>query len=441
MNNRLDLNFKERAALWTFASGIVFRLTSVVVAFLTVPILLNYFGAEVFGAFNTLIVLFFYLNQSGLGVSFSLQTQYPLLKKNENTLRINYTTALILNIFIGLLLFAGSIAFSYSHFFVSKFSEVASNSNFKIDLNSWRAALLVIVAIIAIELPLDIGTRFINATHKKFITNIALTATCILSLLLTLFFVKTSWNMSWIIFAQFGISTFAFVFIFYKALQIPELKTVGKIHLSDFKFAALKNLLNTGLKYSGIQLLTVLMFWSDNLFIANVYGFEPVTKYALASKISTLLSMPVVVFVSATFPIFNEAAIERNKNSLLKLRNKSLLLIALYSAVVLLFVYIAVNYFTHIWLQKTDYWNAQWKIIIAIQSIFYCFYIYCVEMLVSTSFIHRATHLFVPIMLIAFASKFFGLYYGGIMGLVVLPTAILTLVYIIPALRMMGSAR
>ena len=128
------MNFKARAALWTFASGIVFRLTSVVVAFLTVPILLNYFGAEVFGAFNTLIVLFFYLNQSGLGVSFSLQTQYPLLKKNENTLRINYTTALILNIFIGLLLFAGSIAFSYSHFFVSKFSEVASNSNFKIDL-------------------------------------------------------------------------------------------------------------------------------------------------------------------------------------------------------------------------------------------------------------------------------------------------------------------
>ena len=183
------------------------------------------------------------------------------------------------------------------------------------------------------------------------------------------------------------------------------------------------------------------MFWSDNLFIANAYGFEPVTKYALASKISTLLSMPVVVFVSATFPIFNEAAIERNKNSLLKLRNKSLLLIALYSAVVLLFVYIAVNYFTHIWLQKTDYWNTQWKIIIAVQSIFYCFYIYCVEMLVSTPFIHRATRLFVPIMLIAFASKFFGLYYGGIMGLVVLPTAILTLVYIIPALRMMGSER
>ena len=441
MKNRFYSNFKARAAVLTFVSGIFFRVTSVIVTFITVPILLNYFGSAVYGAFNTLIVLFFYLNQSGLGVTFSLQTQYPFLIKNQSALRSHYTSALILNILIGLIIFGVAVAFSYSDFFAIKFSVTTDNFLQSTNLNTWRAALLIIVGIIAVELPLDIGTRFINAAHKKFITNFTLTATCILSFFLTLYFVKTGWNMAWIIFAQFGVSTFAFIFIFYIALQIPELKTLQKIHLRDFNFAALKNLLNVGLKYSGIQLLTILMFWSDNLFIANAYGFESVTKYALASKISTLLSMPAVVFASATFPIFNEAAIERNRNFLLRHRNKSLLLIALYSLIILLFVYVGVNFFTQIWLKKSDYWNAQWKIIIAVQSVFYCFYIYCVEMLVSTPFIHRATRLFVPIMLIAVASKIFGLYYGGIMGLVILPTAILSVVYIIPALKMMGSSR
>ncbi len=441
MKNRFHLNFKERAAVLTFVSGIVFRLTSVVVAFLTVPILLNYFGVVVYGAFNTLIVLFFYLNQSGLGVTFSLQSEYPVLIKNETAMRSNYTAALFLNILIGLIIFGIAVAFSFSDLFAAKFSGVIYNSVLSVNLKTWRAALLIIVAIIAIELPLDIGVRFLNASHKKFITHFTLTVTCIVSFFLTVYFVKTDWNIAWIIFAQFGVSTFAFFFIFYSALQIPAHKFLRKIQLRDFKFSILKKLLNIGLKYSGIQLLTVLMFWSDNLFIANAYGFESVTKYALASKISTLLSMPSVVFVGATFPIFNETAIERNTMSLLKLRNKSLLLIALYSLIVLLFVYGAVNFFTQIWLQKTDYWNAQWKLIIAVQSIFYCFYIYCVEMLVSRPFIHRATRLFVPIMLIAFASKFFGLYYGGILGLVVLPTAILSVVYIIPALKMMGAER
>ena len=433
-----NLNASELAASRTFLTGISFRLISVVVAFVSVPLLLNYLGSEVFGALNTLIVLFFYLNQSSLGVNFSLQTEFPNLKKNETVLRQAFTSVLIFNAFIALFLFLLAAVFSYSNFFISKFSAFSHNASLNIDLNTWRGIFLLIVGIITIELPLDVGVRFVSAAHKKYITHIALSVASFVSLLLTIYFVQARWQITWIIFAQFGISTLAFMYINCKAFQIPEIQAIRKISLRDFDFSALKNLLPTGLRYSGIQLLTVLMFWSDNIFIAHASGFEQVTQYALASKVNTLLSMPAVVFSSAIFSMFNEAMIHENKSLLDKMRKQNLWLISVYSGIVLLFVFLGVNFFTQIWLQKPNFWNTEWKCIIALQTVFYCFYIYCVEMLVSAPLIKRGTRLFIPVMLIAFAAKFLGLYFGGILGLVVLPIIILTFGYVIPALKLIN---
>jgi len=292
------LGDNERSVLVkkNIAVSFVFQGLNVLLQFALVPLTLNYLNPTKFGIWITLSSFILWFSFFDLGLSNSLKNKLSecLAKKEYNLAKVYISTTYALLIIISLLLFSVFL-------FMNSFIDWATVFNTSFEMKS-EVTLLVFWTFVLFLLKFILNTvnivfsanqqpSFIN--YFSFLSNlISFTAIFIIT--------KVTSGSLFLVGLCISIPTFIVPFIASLYYFNTRFKLFSpSIKMVDFK--KVKPLLSLGFYFFIAQMMTLIIYTSDNMIILQVLGPTQVTLYSIAFKYFTIVS---ILFGIVTLPLW-----------------------------------------------------------------------------------------------------------------------------------------
>ena len=276
------------------------------ISFVSVPILVSYFGTEQYGLFSLVGDTLAYLALANLGVPNAVVTAFANIHSSDarkqlvkNGLIISIMVALILCLFLFLVIIKPELIFIILGKIPESIAQLVTNF------------FIVSIFFFIIQFPLSMYSQLLVYTghiHIVKIINIV-TSIFILPVLFIVIFFKLSVVSFVFINGLVGfISALFLTFIFYRIL----LKDGCDINYSssEQEQITIKKILSKSYFYFINAIAGLLIMNTDNLVISHNLGLAEVAQYAVANKIVLLIISMMVQYITifvADFPKYKES--------------------------------------------------------------------------------------------------------------------------------------
>ncbi len=252
------------------------KAVGILTSFLSVPLTIHYLGPERYGIWLTISSLFAWLALTDFGIGLGLNTSLARAVGEErpDLVRRHVTTALI--ILSGLALLVGVIAtaawpwIDWSSLLGARTPAVQAEV---------RPALALALAFWLLQFPMSVFGRVYTAYAEGRLANYWGMVGNILNLTALVIVTQTQGGLIWLVAALAGaglaVNLASGIYLF--ALHRPSLRP----RLRDFSTRASKELLGAGGYFFIIQILSLIVFQSDNIVIGHFLGAGEVPTYSL----------------------------------------------------------------------------------------------------------------------------------------------------------------
>jgi O-antigen/teichoic acid export membrane protein len=322
----------------------VIRGIGILVSFLLVPLTINYLDATNYGIWLTLSSILMWINYFDIGLGNGLRNKLAVaLAQNEQIKAREYvSTAFIL---LTVIVFVFFVIFYIANFSLQwdKILNVAPEQR-----EMLGKLVIVVFAFFCLQFVFKtIGTVLVADQRPAFNDLLTVSGTC-LSFIITYILTQTVTGNLVYVAVTFSaapvvvliIACFALFFGKYRFL-CPSLRFVRIKHI--------KELIGLGLQFFIIQLtVSILIYSSTNIILAQLFGSETVTQYNIAFKYFNVLTL---VFVIVITPFWSAATDAYEKNELQWIRSsikKLLIIFGIFMVAIVLMLAFS-NIFYKIW--------------------------------------------------------------------------------------------
>jgi O-antigen/teichoic acid export membrane protein len=292
---------RYRRILLTGGSTAIVKIFSAVINLVTVPLTLNYLGAERYGLWMAISSILALMSFADLGLGNGLLNAVSKANgnKSDRDAQIAVSSTFFILMGIASLLF---VVFISIYPFVSW--ESVFNVKSKTAIYESGPTMMVLVVMLLINMPLGVIQRIQDGYQEGYRFQLWLIVGSLLSLFGLLVCIYFKSGLVWLVIAFSGGQLIATI------LNGMMLFTKKRSYLKPkFKYFDLiigKQLINAGLIFFLLGLFTLLGNASDNIIIAQTLGPKSVAGYEIVKKIF-LFSMFTQFIIQPLWPAFAEA--------------------------------------------------------------------------------------------------------------------------------------
>ncbi len=291
-----------RNIAWTSLSAAAAKGAIALAMLVTVPLSLDYLGAERFGLWMTMTAILAMLTFADLGLGNGILNlvSHASGRNADDEVRAATSSGFLLLALSATLLALGfsslGAGIDWSGLFGLE-GEAASDEVWPV--------MLALALCTAANLPLAVTQKVQLGMQQGYWANLWDTLGSLGGMLGVILAIRLDGGLLWIALAFLGIPVLcrAMNTLAYFTLQAPQFAPWGGI----ISTAMMKRLLGAGGLFFVLQLAVIVGFQSDNLVISYLLGAEAVSDYAVALKLYTLPAMFLGMLVIAQWPAYGEA--------------------------------------------------------------------------------------------------------------------------------------
>ena len=290
-----------RRIFLTGGSTLIVKLFSASINLITVPLTVNYLGAERYGLWMAISSFMALMSFADLGLGNGLLNA---ISKADGRKNIEEVQTAVSSTFYMLLLISLLILTSFLITYPLVSWHLIFNAQSELAVEESGPTIFVLVIVFLINMPLGVVQRIHNGYQEGFKFQIWLIVGSLISLLGLLLCIYLELGLPWLVLA-FSIGQLIAVilngiFLFNK--QRRELWP----HFKYFNFSSAKTLIRVGLVFFILGVLTLLSNASDGIILAHTNGTAAVAGYEIVKKLF-MFSMFTAFFITPLWPAFGEA--------------------------------------------------------------------------------------------------------------------------------------
>lgn len=347
--------FRNRRIFYTGLSLLGSRGVNMLVLIATLPLCLNYLGAERFGMMETIIALIMIMSFADFGLGFGLQNRMAQLMASENALEIKRAISSVFYVLLAVVVvfvLIFTIVYPYIpwHRVFNVSSEIAKAEA--------APAVLIFFICFAVQIPFSIVRKVQIGVQEGYFSELWTAAGNIAGLLFIILSIRLDGGVPAIIASIYGAKSIAllgsYVFEFY--IKRPEFRPSWRY----FSLGNYKRIYLDGVVFLGLQISNIVLTSSDRILITHLISPESVAIYSIGMRLVMIFATPLEAFIYPMLPAFNDA-MARNESewlkSTIKKARKYTLVFSLISVVtiilfgnVILFYWIGPKYTLSFWL-------------------------------------------------------------------------------------------
>lgn len=287
--------------------GLIFKIISMGLSYVLIPITLNYLGEKNYGVWVTIfsILSWIYNFDVGIGVGLRNKLTEALTLKDIKLAKEYIATAYMIVLIITLvILFLGSLGIG-----LINLNEIL-NIDF-ISENYLKKVLFISFIFTMGNFVLGLFRQLLYATHKSSLiglTNIVYQGLIITMILL----VKKNTNNSSLAILAFiyGISNlivgvlFSTIIFYKKSELIPNIKYIN--------LKRIKDITGIGIEFFIIQICMIIIFTTDNLIITKLLGPESVAGYTIILKVFQTFILIASIILTPFWTLYTDAYMKKD---------------------------------------------------------------------------------------------------------------------------------
>ena len=323
--------------------SLLIKCFSIVISFLLIPLALNYLNPVKYGIWLTLtsVIGWFVFFDMGLGNGLRNKLAEAFAKNDRELARTYISTSyVILTIIIGLVYGVFCLVFPFLNW-----SQIL-NTPFEMNTEISRLVFIVF-SFFSLQFIIKLIAMILKADQRSGMSAGINTLASLLSLIIIFILTKTTQgSLLWL---SVGVSAanliaplLASLWFFYKDYNdlIPSFKYV------KLKYA--KDLMGLGLLFFIMQFAALILFSTDSLIIAQLYGPEEVTPYNLAFKYFGIVTMFFGIITTPFWSAYTDAYHKQDFKWIKRITRK-LAVFWLFMVLLVIVMILFANYFYHIW--------------------------------------------------------------------------------------------
>jgi len=292
------INAKKNILAMFFLKGL-----SILLSLLVVPLTIGFISTYEYGIWLTISSLVSWLSFFDVGFGNGLKNKFieALSLGKIKLAKIYVSTTYAILILITILVWFG---FSVICFFVD-FSEILKVPN----LMSLELKYVVFIALTSFcfQFILKLIITLLNAIQKPAIGSLFDTISQLLVVIFLLIFNRMSISGS-LIYLSIALGSFYnIVLLIGSVWAFSSLLKEYKPSIKFVKFKYAKVLISLGIKFFLLQIISIVIYQTNNIIISRMLGPEEVTVYNIAFKYTSILNMFFMVIITPFWSAFAEA--------------------------------------------------------------------------------------------------------------------------------------
>jgi O-antigen/teichoic acid export membrane protein len=316
---------------------------------ISIPLTAKYLGTERFGLYLILSTFLSWISIADLGLANSLTNALATSdgKENREAAKTAVSSAFWLMIIV---MFALTALFSIAYPLVPW--DIVFNINSLLAKEEVGTAIIICFIFFIIRLPLSIPGRIYVAYQEGYFYQLWSGFSSILSFIFLIFAIYLKASLPLLIATQFGIlllgDIFAGIHLFYFKRQWlrPDIKY--------FIWKKSKWLFKTGFQFWIAQISAILIFQTDLIIVAQLFGASTVATYGVTLKLFALIGLVQSAFVNPLWPAYTEALSRKDYYWVIKIFKKSIYISFSLSLVLGFIIFIFSPAIVSSWIGKGD---------------------------------------------------------------------------------------
>lgn len=306
--------FQNIKYLKQLSSSYALMAANYTIFFFLTPLMLNKFGDEQYSIWLLLsnLILYFALSNFGMAPAFTIEL--PKVKNDKLA-----TDKLLNTVLFSLLIASASTSLIFG------IIEIYLPSIFKINDNILTVTRLTFLFFFLTFLVNIIGSLFDNiliASNEIIKKNLIEISKVTLTGCISIAMVFWGGNLVSIAASNYIVSFCFFFVTFYTCKKIIHFK----VNIAMFDFELFRKLVTPSSYFFIISIVSLIIFYSDNLLISKLKGVEYVGLYAITYRLSDVCLKIITKLTSTKYPKILKLAADKNYPEILKLHNKLILL-------------------------------------------------------------------------------------------------------------------
>lgn len=292
---------RQRRALISSLVAMAAKVISVSTTLISVPLTLNYLGAERFGMWMTMSSVIAMLTFADLGIGNGLLNVIAEANGRDDSeaMRRYISSAAIVLVSIAAVVF---IVFSIAYASVSWASFF--NVHTPLAVAEAGPAAYVFVACFALNIPATMIQRVQLGLQMGFVASLWQGLGSIMALLAVLVVVRAHAGLEWLVLAFAGTPVIAAAlngtfFFRERPYLLPRPSLANRLD-------AVK-VLHIGFLFFVLQVAVAMAFLSDNVIIARILGASAVSAYAVPDKMFSVIPLIFSMLMTPLWPAYSEA--------------------------------------------------------------------------------------------------------------------------------------
>lgn len=331
---------RTRKAQFNTVLGLLVKGGGMLISLLLVPLTIDYLSKETYGTWLTISSIVTMLTFLDIGVGNGLRNKFSEAVANQDTTLARAYVSTSYAIFSVIqLLFVGFFLVGLRYLPLQKIF------NTHIDANHLQTIVLLTVIAMSAKLVLDILSYVLFALQESgrvglmtFISNVLILGG---TYHLTHF---TSSNLIYLA-SLTVLSPIIVLLISSVILYSSKLKEYRpNLRLVNWKYT--RSLLSLGYKFFFIQMAVVVLFYTDNLIITQLFGPSEVTPYNVSFRYFNAVTTVFTIIIAPYWSAFTEASVKKDTGWILKTYNSLQKMWLIFLILVLLMVTISGSVYT-----------------------------------------------------------------------------------------------
>lgn len=294
---------RKKIFLWGAASNYIAIIVSVIVALISVPIGLRYFGPVLYGIWLVIGSVLGYLRWCDFGIGAAVVTLMSQSTKSSNQRAIlRYSIYLLVLISAALLI----IIFIFVSLFPGWVGIIG-----KIPLNFQReasSALLAIVILTLFHLPMSVFLSTFSGIQKVHWNRFYSALYSVVTLIALLATVLVKGNLITLaVFTGIGNILVGVISGLHLFFLNPHIRLKSTNERETNNVPTIKLIFSSGIRFFALQLAALIILNTDNLVISHFLGPEKVTSYGVTFKLFYIFLTVINGSIAALWPMVGQA--------------------------------------------------------------------------------------------------------------------------------------
>jgi O-antigen/teichoic acid export membrane protein len=284
------------------------KIITIATAFITVPLTLNYLGAERYGLWMTISSVIAMMVFADLGVGNGLMNAVAeaYARDDRKAIRDHLSNAIVI---------LSVLAVAILAVFFTSYSLVPWGSFFNVttQLASREAgpALAVFVVCFAVGIPAGLVQYVQMGIQEGFVGSLWQGAGSLAGLALTIAAIQLELGLPWLVLALASgpVTAAALNGTWFFLVRHRDLLPGA----SGVSGRGMKRMLHGGSFFLSLQLTVSIAYYSDNLFIANLIDPKAVAQYAVVARLFEGVVMIIGILFAPLWPAYGEAKVRGDR--------------------------------------------------------------------------------------------------------------------------------